>query len=72
PRGTSTASRLMEEAARRRTVSETDRAVEAVWASEGGHEAGDRVVRPRIPRVTAEGGVEPLRLSRPGPLLMGM
>ncbi|MER5431997.1 DUF5994 family protein [Streptomyces sp. NPDC002588] len=36
PLGTSTASRLMEEAARLRTVSETDRAVEAVWDSEGG------------------------------------
>ncbi|MEU9266319.1 DUF5994 family protein [Streptomyces sp. NPDC048251] len=53
PLGTSTASRLMEEAARRRTVSETDRAVEAVWASEGGHEAGDRVARPRVPAGTA-------------------
>ncbi|MGW7423023.1 DUF5994 family protein [Streptomyces sp. NPDC054813] len=39
PLGTSTASRLMEEAARLRTVSEADRAVEAVWDSEGGHRA---------------------------------
>ncbi|MGW0582360.1 DUF5994 family protein [Streptomyces sp. NPDC002920] len=36
PLGTSTASRLMEEAARLRTVSEADRAVEAAWDSEGG------------------------------------
>jgi len=53
PLGTSTASRLMEEAARLRTVSETDRAVEAVWDSEGGHEARDPAARPRIPIVTA-------------------
>ncbi|MEU3337302.1 DUF5994 family protein [Streptomyces sp. NPDC006668] len=53
PLGTSTASRLMEEAARLRTVSETDRAVEAVWVSEGGHAARDPVARPRIPAVTA-------------------
>ncbi|MGW7243396.1 DUF5994 family protein [Streptomyces sp. NPDC054804] len=42
PLGTSTASRLMEEAARLRTVSEADRAVEAVWDSEGGHRVHDR------------------------------
>jgi hypothetical protein len=53
PRGTSTASRLIEEAARLRTASESDRAVEAVWDSEGGHEAGDRVARPRVPVGTA-------------------
>ncbi|TXS46514.1 hypothetical protein EAO75_27865 [Streptomyces sp. uw30] len=53
PLGMSTASRLMEEAARLRTVSETDRAVEAVWDSEGGHEARDPGARPRIPTVTA-------------------
>ncbi|CAM5715030.1 DUF5994 family protein [Streptomyces aurantiogriseus] len=52
PLGTSTASRLMEEAARLRTVSETDRAVEAVWDSEGGHETPDPAARPRIPAVT--------------------
>ncbi|MFD9000735.1 DUF5994 family protein [Streptomyces sp. NPDC059582] len=56
PLGTSTASRLMDEAARLRTVSETDRGVEAVWDSEGGHAAHDPVVRPRIPAVMAEGG----------------
>ncbi|MFF1445102.1 DUF5994 family protein [Streptomyces sp. NPDC058295] len=72
PRGTSTASRLMEEAARLRTASETDRAVEAVWDSEGGHGARVPAARPRIPAVMAEGGVEPLHVSRPGPLLMGM
>ncbi|QJT03087.1 hypothetical protein G9272_24680 [Streptomyces asoensis] len=53
PLGTSTASRLMEQAARLRTVSESDRAVEAVWDSEGGHEARARAARPRIPAVTA-------------------
>ncbi|WP_319023135.1 DUF5994 family protein [Streptomyces phaeolivaceus] len=60
PLGTSTASRLMEEA-RLRAVAETDRAVEAVWDSEGGHEAGDEGghgtgvpgVRPQVPTVTA-------------------
>ncbi|MES5819430.1 DUF5994 family protein [Streptomyces sp. RG80] len=53
PLRSSTASRLMEEAASLRTVYETDQAGEAVWDSEGGHEAGDPVVRPRIPSVTA-------------------
>jgi hypothetical protein len=53
PPGTSTASRLMEEAARLRTVSEADRAVEAVWDTEGGHAARDPAARPRIPAVTA-------------------
>ncbi|MFF6786424.1 DUF5994 family protein [Streptomyces sp. NPDC012510] len=52
PLGTSTASRLMEEEARLRTVAETDRAGEAVWESEGGHEAGDQAVRSRIPTMT--------------------
>ncbi|MGW6908008.1 DUF5994 family protein [Streptomyces sp. NPDC054940] len=52
PLGMSTASRLMEEAARLRTVQEADRAVEAVWDSEGGHEARDPAARPRIPTVT--------------------
>ncbi|WP_030609313.1 DUF5994 family protein [Streptomyces fulvoviolaceus] len=60
PLGTSTASRLMEEAARLRTVSETDRSVEAVWDSEGGHEARDRAVRPRIPAVTAALPYQPM------------
>ncbi|MFE9996573.1 DUF5994 family protein [Streptomyces avermitilis] len=53
PLGTSTASRLMEEAARLRTVAETDRAVEAVWDSGGGHEARGPASRPRIPAVAA-------------------
>ncbi|MGW4909812.1 DUF5994 family protein [Streptomyces sp. NPDC004270] len=57
PLGTSTASRLMEEAARLRTGSETDRAVEAVWDSEGGHGAPDPAAlpRPRIPAAVATG-----------------
>ncbi|MGC9538220.1 DUF5994 family protein [Streptomyces sp. UG1] len=53
PLGTSTASRLMEEAARLRTVYEADRSVEEVWDSEGGREARDPAARPRIPTVTA-------------------
>ncbi|MDX3385984.1 DUF5994 family protein [Streptomyces niveiscabiei] len=53
PSRTSTASRLMEEAAGLRTVYETDRAGEAVWSAEGGHEARDPAGRPRIPAVTA-------------------
>ncbi|MFF1440705.1 DUF5994 family protein [Streptomyces sp. NPDC058295] len=60
PRGTSTASRLIEEAARLRTASESDRAVEAVWDSEGGHEAGDRVARPRVPVGTAARPHQPM------------
>ncbi|KQX80695.1 DUF5994 family protein [Streptomyces sp. Root1310] len=53
PLGTSTASRLMEEATRLRTASATDRAVEAVWDSEGGHEAGDGAAQPHVPVGTA-------------------
>ncbi|MER6162327.1 DUF5994 family protein [Streptomyces sp. NPDC001868] len=55
PRGTSTPSRLMEleASARLREMREDDRAVEAVWDSEGGHEAGDPAVRPRIQTATA-------------------
>lgn len=53
PLRTSTASQLMEEAASLRTVFEDDRTVEAVWDSEGGHEARDPAVGPRIPTVTA-------------------
>ncbi|MFF7161252.1 DUF5994 family protein [Streptomyces sp. NPDC008086] len=59
PLGTSTASRLMEEAARRRTVYEADRSLEAVWDSEGGHAARDPAARPRIPAVTAVTAVTP-------------
>lgn len=47
PLGTSTASRLMEGEALLRAVAKTDRAREAVWESEGGHEVGDRAVQPR-------------------------
>ncbi|MFJ1808752.1 MULTISPECIES: DUF5994 family protein [unclassified Streptomyces] len=56
PLGTSTASRLMEQAARLRTVKEMDRSLEAVWDSEGGHGARDPAARPRIPAVLADGG----------------
>ncbi|MFF7309789.1 DUF5994 family protein [Streptomyces sp. NPDC008137] len=49
PHGTLTASRLTEEAERLRTLREADRAVEAVWDSEGGHEARDSAARRRIP-----------------------
>ncbi|MCG8966296.1 DUF5994 family protein [Streptomyces sp. CL12-4] len=52
PLSMSTASRLMAEAARLRTVAETDRASEAVWTSEGGHMV-DPAARQRIPAVTA-------------------
>ncbi|MEV5886489.1 DUF5994 family protein [Streptomyces sp. NPDC052020] len=52
PPGTSTASRLTEEAARLRAVDEADRAG-AVWDPEGGPEAPDPAVRPRLPAVTA-------------------
>jgi hypothetical protein len=48
PRGMSTASRLVEEATSLRTL-DADRAVEAVWDSEGGHEARDLAARPPIP-----------------------
>lgn len=54
PLGMSTASRLMEEATLLRTVAETDRAVEAVWDSEGGHMVRDPASRPRTPAVTAD------------------
>ncbi|WP_329302718.1 DUF5994 family protein [Streptomyces sp. NBC_00659] len=63
PLGTSTASRLMEEAARLRTVSESDRAVEAVRDSEGGHEVRGPAAppaRPRIPLATATLPCQPL------------
>ncbi|MET7683987.1 DUF5994 family protein [Streptomyces sp. NPDC005423] len=53
PRGTSTASRLMDEAARLRTGYATDRAVEAVWDSEGGHAGRRPAAGTRIPVVTA-------------------
>jgi hypothetical protein len=53
PLRTSTTGRLMEEAARLRTVAATDRAAQAVWDAEGGHEARGPIARPRIPAVTA-------------------
>ncbi|MGW0735005.1 DUF5994 family protein [Streptomyces sp. NPDC002851] len=62
PLGTSTASRLMEAAASLRTVSETDRAVEAAWESEGGHAAHDPAAGPRIPTVTAAMPLQPTRM----------
>ncbi|WND19419.1 DUF5994 family protein [Streptomyces violaceus] len=49
PRGMLTASRLVEEAARLRALGDADRAVEAVWDSEGGHGARDLAARRRIP-----------------------
>ncbi|MGW0609439.1 DUF5994 family protein [Streptomyces sp. NPDC002788] len=51
PHGTWSGSRLMEEAARLTTLTAADRAVEAVWLSEGGHEARDLAARPRTPAV---------------------
>ncbi|MER6677315.1 DUF5994 family protein [Streptomyces sp. NPDC000983] len=61
PLGTSTASRLMHEAARLRAVPETDRAGEAVWDSEGGHAARDPAARPWGPTVTAAMPNRPMR-----------
>ncbi|MFB6847874.1 DUF5994 family protein [Streptomyces sp. NPDC056373] len=52
PRGRSSASRLMEEAARLRTLRDADRAVEAVWDSEGGHGSRDSAAPPRVPAAT--------------------
>lgn len=52
PRGMSTASRLMEQAARLRTLRLADRAVEAVWDSEGGRESRDSAAPPRVPAMT--------------------
>ncbi|MFD3581716.1 hypothetical protein [Streptomyces sp. NPDC058683] len=68
PLRTSTTGRLMEEAARLRTVTETDRAVQAVWDAEGGHEARAPITRPRIPAVTgAVLGIRPVALPTPNP-----
>lgn len=53
PLRTSATGRLMDEAARLRTVTATDRAVEVVWDAEGGREARGPTSRPRIPAVTA-------------------
>ncbi|WP_405915549.1 hypothetical protein [Streptomyces sp. NBC_00728] len=50
---TSHADRLMVEAASLRTVSETDRAVQAAWDSEGDDALGEPAARPRIPVVSA-------------------
>ncbi|MFI5688354.1 DUF5994 family protein [Streptomyces sp. NPDC051636] len=68
PLRTSTTVRLMEEAARLRTVAATDRAVQAVWDAEGGHEARAPRARPRIPAVTAPViGVPAVALPVPHP-----
>ncbi|WP_192582517.1 hypothetical protein [Streptomyces triticiradicis] len=50
---TSYAGRLMVEAASLRTVSETDRAVEAAWDPEGDQAVREPAVRPQIPVVSA-------------------
>lgn len=60
PRGMSTASRLVEEATRLRTLHDADRAVEAVWDSEGGIEAQDGAARLRIPAMTAAMPQQPM------------
>ena len=68
PLRTSTASELMAEAARLGTETETDRTVEAVWDSEGGHEAGGPPAGPRIPAVTAPVlGTPAVALATPHP-----
>jgi len=53
PLRVSSTGRLMEEAARLRTVSAAERAVGVVWDDEGGREAPGPASRPRIPAVTA-------------------
>ncbi|MEU0728512.1 DUF5994 family protein [Streptomyces sp. NPDC006140] len=60
PRGMSTASRLVEEATRLRTLHDADRAVEAVWDSEGGIEAPDGAARPWIPAMTTAMPQQPM------------
>jgi hypothetical protein len=60
--------RLMDEAARLRTVSGVNRAVEAVWGAEGGREAPGPISRPRIPAVTAPIlGIPAVTLPTPHP-----
>ncbi|MFF9806570.1 DUF5994 family protein [Streptomyces coeruleorubidus] len=59
PLGTSTASRLMADETRSRTEYEADRGVEAVWDSEGGHEARDPAAGPGIPGGTASVPYQP-------------
>ncbi|MFE9687840.1 DUF5994 family protein [Streptomyces sp. NPDC006285] len=53
PLRTSTASQLMEEAARLRTTATADRGPEAVWDSEGGNGARGATSRPHVPAVAA-------------------
>ncbi|UOB11362.1 DUF5994 family protein [Streptomyces sp. HP-A2021] len=60
PRCMSTASRLVEEATRLRTLHDADRAVEAVWDSEGGIESQDGAARPRSPAMTAAMPQQPM------------
>lgn len=60
PRGMSTASRLVEEAARLRTLRDADRAVEAVWDSEGGHKSRDSAAPPRVPAMTGAVPQQPM------------
>lgn len=50
---TSHVHRLMVDAARLRTMSETDSAVQAAWDSEEDHEVRDPAARPQIPAVSA-------------------
>ncbi|MDQ0596269.1 hypothetical protein QF037_000614 [Streptomyces canus] len=60
--------RLMDEAARLRTVSGINRAVDAVWDAEGGREAPGPISRPRIPAVTAPIlGIPAVTLPAPHP-----
>lgn len=53
PLRASSTGRLMEEAARLRTVTAAERAVEVVWDAQGGPETPGPASRPRIPTVTA-------------------
>jgi len=68
PLRTSATGLLMAEAARLRTVSESDRAVQAIWDAEGGHEARTSITRRRIPAVTARAtGVPAVARAIPDP-----
>jgi hypothetical protein len=53
---TSHVDRLMADAARLRTVSETSPAVQAAWDSEEDHEVRDPAARPQIPAVSPTAG----------------
>ncbi|KOV72907.1 MULTISPECIES: DUF5994 family protein [Streptomyces] len=65
PLGTSTASRLMEEAARLRTLRRSGGAVETVMNAQGEQRSRDQRARPRIRTTTAKTSLQPM--GRCGP-----